>query len=325
MDRLDNDRKPQLQVNVPIRIRKCVLSATLTRDIGQLTGLKLFRPKLITLEGQTSHYENLTVVQSESGHVLPELLAESGIKVDEDNLKPLYLMEIISREKMVSHSLALPMNEDSSDDSSSDDDTSDDNTSIDKTKLTSHKAAVSSPPSKATRGVLIFTKSNESAVRLGRLLALLESKYANLIGTLTSTTRSSDRRSTIASFNSGKLLILVASDLVSRGLDLVDLAHVVNYDMPTSVTNYVHRVGRTARAGKIGSAWTLFTATEGRWFWNEIGRSDAIRRKEGSKIARVTIKADGFDKGLRSRYEAALEELGKEASSKTAKPKKAIK
>jgi ATP-dependent RNA helicase DDX51/DBP6 len=162
--------------------------------------------------------------------------------------------------------------------------------------------------------VLIFTKSNETAVRLGRLIALLEPKYAELTGTLTSTTRSSARASTIASFNSNKLSILVASDLVSRGLDLPDLAHVVNYDIPTSVTNYVHRVGRTARAGRQGHAWTLFTDTEGRWFWNEIARSASIQRPSGSKVERVNVTPEQVDGGLRKRYEAALEELGREAT-----------
>jgi ATP-dependent RNA helicase DDX51/DBP6 len=106
-------------------------------------------------------------------------------------------------------------------------------------------------------------------------------------------------------------LILVASDLVSRGLDLPNLAHVVNYDVPTSLTSYVHRIGRTARAGKQGHAWTLYTATEGRWFWNEIGRTQGVERSSG-KVERVNIKGEFFDEKERRRYELALEELGNE-------------
>jgi ATP-dependent RNA helicase DDX51/DBP6 len=112
----------------------------------------------------------------------------------------------------------------------------------------------------------------------------------------------------------GQVSILVASDLISRGLDLPSLAHVINYDVPTSLTSYVHRIGRTARAGKRGHAWTLFTATEGRWFWNEIGRTKAVERS-GGKIERVNIKAELFDEGQRAKYEEALERLGRETRS----------
>ena len=175
------------------------------------------------------------------------------------------------------------------------------------------------------RGILVFTKSNETAVRLGRLLALLEPSYSTIIGTLTSTTSTSSRRKTIHSFNAGKLSILVASDLVSRGLDLPNLAHVINYDIPSSITNYVHRVGRTARAGKKGWAWTLFTPSEGRWFWTEIARSQDIVRQAGTKVSRVNIDAKSFGDEMRSRYEAALEELGREARSSKANKSKSEK
>ena len=290
------------------RVRKCILSATLTKDVGQLNGLKLFRPTLVVLEAVSSQNEDSSMINSESGHVLPELLVESAVKADEDSLKPLYLIELLTKEKMISSKSNAVISASDSDSDSSSDDTSSDGSSV------SSDVQISQI-SRTIGGVLIFTKSNETAVRLGRLLALLEPKYADLIGTLTSTTRSSARKNTIKSFNSSKLAILVASDLVSRGLDLPNLAHVVNYDVPTSVTNYVHRVGRTARAGKSGSAWTIFTGSEGAWFWNGIARSKDIQRKNGSQVARVNIKAESFNDELRTRYEAALGELGREASA----------
>lgn len=321
-------------------VRKVVLSATITRDIGQLSGLKLQRPRLVVLESQEDDGT------AKEGHVLPPLLAESAIKVDDGAIKPLYLLHLLQKQNMVAPiSIARRTREveessdsdsdddsDSSSDSSTDvsssvDSSSDDSSSDESSSDESGSDGVpANPPSSATgnsRGVLIFTKSNETAVRLGRLIALLEPNYAELTGTLTSTTRSSTRASTIASFNSHKLSILVASDLVSRGLDLPDLAHVVNYDLPTSITNYVHRVGRTARAGRKGNTWTLFTDTEGRWFWNEIARSESIQRPSGSKVERFNINSEQFDIGLRTRYESALEDLGKEATrSKSDAPKK---
>jgi ATP-dependent RNA helicase DDX51/DBP6 len=253
--------------------------------------------------------------------VLPSLLAESAIKAD-DNLKPLYLMEILRKEIMNSSSPEGDSSStrgdspESNNDASSDDDSS---TSSEPPQAGSLKRSQQQPtPADDPRGVLVFTKSNETAVRLGRLLALLEPLYSATIGTLTSTTSTSSRRKTIHSFNTGKLSILVASDLVSRGLDLSNLAHVINYDIPSSVTNYIHRVGRTARAGKKGWAWTIFTPVEGRWFWNEIARSQDIARQAGTKVSRFNIDAESFGDETRKRYEAALEELGQEAkSSKT--------
>jgi ATP-dependent RNA helicase DDX51/DBP6 len=339
-------------------VRKIILSATLTRDIGQLNGLKLHRPRLVVLESSEGDGT------AEEGHTLPPLLVESAIKVDDSTIKPLYLLHLLRKENVATRTLksrqafkpadspdddsqssssssssgssssnsssdsssesSSESSSDSSSDSSSEsssESSSDESSTDDSDNSENESDELASAPS--PRGVLIFTKSNETAVRLGRLIALVEPKYSELTGTLTSTTRSSTRKSTIASFNAGKLSILVASDLVSRGLDLPNLAHVVNYDIPTSVTNYVHRVGRTARAGKKGNAWTLFTDTEGRWFWNEIARSENIQRARGSKVERVNMKAEElFDNELRERYESALEELGREAtSSKSDAPK----
>jgi ATP-dependent RNA helicase DDX51/DBP6 len=294
-------------------IRKVILSATMTKDIGQLNGFKLYRPKLVVLEGSASEHST----EGAQGHVLPQLLTESAIKVEDESIKPLYLLEILRRQ-----SLLVPTNNPSASTDESvgfEQDTSGDEApplhklSI-STHLSTHPANGDTLAETATpRGALIFTKSNESALRLGRLIALLEPSSSTTVATLTSTTRNSTRGAALRSFQSGKLSILVASDLVSRGLDLPNLAHVINYDIPGSITSYVHRVGRTARAGKSGHAWTLFTGSEGRWFWNEIGRSNAIERLAESKIERVNIKVSHFDND-QARYEDALEELRKEAS-----------
>lgn len=74
----------------------------------------------------------------------------------------------------------------------------------------------------------------------------------------------------------------------------------------------MHRVGRTARAGKEGSAWTLYTNVEGRWFWNDIGRSSLVERGP-RKVDRGRIDSKMFDDDLRARYERSLEILGQEA------------
>ncbi|RAL59826.1 hypothetical protein DID88_000455 [Monilinia fructigena] len=325
------------------RVRKIILSATMTRDIGQLTSLKLYRPKLVVLEGSYAGDDG----KSSQAHILPSGLVEFAVKVDDENLKPLYLMEILTGNDMIdeskidsdsdtdsdSDSNSDSESDSSSSESSSGDESSEDGSSSDNSsesesdsKLNLKPEAIATPllnsKSKSKtkplplghepHGVLIFTKSNESAIRLGRLLALIHPSYTNIIGTLTSTTRSSERKVSLASFSCGKIQILVASDLVSRGLDLPDLAHVINYDVPTSITNYVHRVGRTARAGRQGHAWTLVGNSEARWFFNEVTKSGEIRR-DGGKVKRVVVDARKFGEYKKEIYEEALEELGKEA------------
>lgn len=73
----------------------------------------------------------------------------------------------------------------------------------------------------------------------------------------------SKRNSVMNRFRSGDLAVLVASDLASRGIDVEGITHVVNYDLPEDPDIYVHRIGRTARAGRNGHAWSLVTPAQG--------------------------------------------------------------
>lgn len=323
-------------------VRKVVLSATMTRDLSLLSGLKLSRPKLITLE---SSKEDEHLQEGQTEHVLPELLKESAIKARDPSHKPLYLLDLLNG------SLLSPMegtdddvemkdagDEDTTSDESdsgsesSDTESSDSSDDSESESEESNDDSAVSPPAPKIRTpaskkpfnttVLIFTKSNETAIRLSRLLTLLSPSLAPLIGTLTSTTRSSQRRKTLQAFASRKLRILVASDLVARGIDLANLDHVINYDMPTSVASYVHRVGRTARAGRSGKAWTLFTKTEAGWFWTAIaGKGESKSRgaaaaghiKRNGKVGDTKID-DRWDEERLAEFEVALEQLGKEAS-----------
>lgn len=82
--------------------------------------------------------------------------------------------------------------------------------------------------------------------------------------------------------------------------------------MPASLTSYIHRVGRTARAGKKGKATTLIAENEARWFWNEIARSKSVGRGMGRKVIRDNAKYE-FGDEERDLYEKALQTLGKEA------------
>ena len=288
------------------------------------------------------------------GFEIPITLREMAISVGDGSQKPLYLLRLLQT-KILPESIGLDAHSEqsssssaisSSDDGESsessessesqsktsisstannpDDDDSDPSENILQSQAFPHKLeSRHRPPSFATiqtsRGVLIFTRSNESAARLSRLLVLMHPPYASSIGTLTSNHPSAQRKRTLRAFHNGKLCILIASNLVSRGIDLANLAHVVNYDIPTNVYEYVHRVGRTARAGREGIAWTLITDKEAGWFWNAIARGNDLRRAKDRKVSRFRVDLgpfEGDDEERQSRakkaYEDALKLLGEE-------------
>jgi ATP-dependent RNA helicase DDX43 len=74
-----------------------------------------------------------------------------------------------------------------------------------------------------------------------------------------------DREQALDDFKTGKVSVLIATDVASRGLDIKDVTHVVNYDFPNHIEDYVHRVGRTGRAGKTGKALTFITRENWKW------------------------------------------------------------
>ncbi len=100
---------------------------------------------------------------------------------------------------------------------------------------------------------LIFTNTKDRAVEVSRRLNLNGYKTEYLMGDMAQ----SKRLETIERMKEGKLSYLVATDVAARGLQIDDLSLVVNYDIPEDYENYVHRIGRTARAGKSGKAVTL--------------------------------------------------------------------
>src|SRR5262249_51826572 len=74
--------------------------------------------------------------------------------------------------------------------------------------------------------------------------------------------RQGERDRVMADFKSGRLEFLIATNVAARGLDIPDVEHVINYDVPQNAEEYIHRVGRTARAGKTGVAVTLVSEWE---------------------------------------------------------------
>jgi len=90
------------------------------------------------------------------------------------------------------------------------------------------------------------------------------------------------RMETLEKFKQGEIQILVASDVAARGLDIVDMSHVFNFDVPFSPEDYVHRIGRTGRAGKTGHSFTLASPDEG-------SLVEAIEKLIGTDIPRIVV------------------------------------
>ncbi len=103
--------------------------------------------------------------------------------------------------------------------------------------------------SKVKRG-MVFINEKRTGERVARNLA----RYGFSVGILSGDVRQQKRMRILKDFTSGKLHLLVATDVASRGLHIDDVTHVFNYDLPEDAENYVHRIGRTARAGATGHA-----------------------------------------------------------------------
>ncbi|UCF30057.1 MAG: DEAD/DEAH box helicase [bacterium] len=101
---------------------------------------------------------------------------------------------------------------------------------------------------------LIFTNMKITA---GWLVKKLKDHGLENVGLLTGDLRQSARNRVLDRFKRGKTPLLVASDVASRGLHIDDVTHIINFDVPQDPEDYVHRIGRTARAGKRGKAYTL--------------------------------------------------------------------
>jgi ATP-dependent RNA helicase RhlE len=133
-----------------------------------------------------------------------------------------------------------------------------------------------------TESVLVFTKTKYRAKRLGEQLAKAGYRAASLQGNLSQ----NRRQEALDGFRSGAHQILVATDIAARGIDVSQVSHVINYDIPDTAEAYVHRIGRTGRAARSGDAFTMVTAED-----SVMVRT--IEKKLGAPLERRTLT--GFD------------------------------
>lgn len=167
---------------------------------------------------------------------------------------------------------------------------------------------------KKLSNVLIFAKSNESSLRLAKLLELLLQRLVggdiNVAYMNSTNNRTSVRAKILKEFSTQKINILVATDLIARGIDILSITDIINYDLPNSSREYVHRVGRTARANQDGNAYNfVFGKGENRWFntlSREIGRRDKKVESVEFEVKEVVSSQD------EDVYQDVLEELQKQ-------------
>jgi ATP-dependent RNA helicase RhlE len=133
-----------------------------------------------------------------------------------------------------------------------------------------------------TRNVLIFTRTKHRAKRLGQELQKKGFRATSLQGNLSQ----SQRQAAMEGFRSGAYRIMVATDIAARGIDVLSISHVINYDMPDTADAYTHRIGRTGRAEQAGEAFTLFTPAD-------VDSLRAVERILGHRLERRTLP--GFD------------------------------
>ncbi|MDK9716809.1 MAG: DEAD/DEAH box helicase [Trichlorobacter sp.] len=133
-----------------------------------------------------------------------------------------------------------------------------------------------------TDSVLIFTRTKHRAKRVGEQLEKAGYTAASLQGNLSQ----NRRQAAMDGFRNGTYQILVATDIAARGIDVSQVSHVINYDIPDTSEAYIHRIGRTGRAARNGDAFTMITD-------EDTVMVKAIERTLGTAIERRTV--DGFD------------------------------
>ena len=128
------------------------------------------------------------------------------------------------------------------------------------------------------QSVIVFTRTKHGADRLARQLSRRGRSVAPLHGNRTQ----GQRERALSDLRRGRIQILVATDIASRGIDVDGITHVINFDVPHSPEDYVHRIGRTGRVDAVGDAFTLMSP-------EERGEITAIERFLGRALPRVVL------------------------------------
>ena len=156
--------------------------------------------------------------------------------------------------------------------------------------------------------VLIFTNSNETVHRLYLVLQNLGHKVGKINSGMWA------RKKVLSSLKSGATNVVVCSDVLARGIDVENLDAVISYDVPRHLTNYIHRAGRTARAGKPGRSITLCEEKQVKNFLNMLKKGNIL------DIEELNVPGEDLDKN-RKLYTDSLEQVKAQLSEEMMKKK----
>ena len=134
------------------------------------------------------------------------------------------------------------------------------------------------------QSILVFTRTKHTAMRLAEQIKKCGIRSTSLQGNLSQ----AKRQFALDGFKRGHYQVLVATDIAARGIDVSDIAYVINYDIPDTPEAYTHRIGRTGRAEKTGEAFTLVTNAD-------LYLLRIIERVIGKKIERRTLEGLSLD------------------------------
>jgi ATP-dependent RNA helicase DDX51/DBP6 len=245
------------------RLKKILISATLTRDPARLAGMHLHAPRMLTAASSGEGTDNNDTA---ARYLLPDTLQEFVVPTDGDD-KPLKLLALLKK--------------------------------------------LNGAP------VIVFTASVEATHRLFLLLDGISGGGLSSKPVEYSSHDSQQQRSeSLKAFKTGASSLLIASDAATRGLDVHNVAAVISYDAPTHLKTYVHRVGRTARAGRAGVAYTLCRGSEEKQFLKMLEKVTAAQNRRPPETCDVPEReTNAFKKELASSLVAV--KLVLEADSKS--------
>lgn len=241
----------------------------------------------------------------ESAHRLYKLIQlyerqrTSPTPVTKDHTTAAKIEEIGEKETKKEESEESSNDSDSDSDSDSSDSDSDSSTENDDEEERSDvemKNVEASTKDKTPEPTQVDTPMEEEALEQEPLSPIVVAEYSSDLP-------KAKRQAILRQFNAGEIHLLICSDLISRGMDLSPVSVVINYDVPVYMKKYIHRVGRTARAGKTGTAYSLVEMQEARHFKEMISKAG-----HWDKVSRIKVK-DQDTKDLVPGYKRALSGL----------------
>ncbi|XP_077296173.1 putative ATP-dependent RNA helicase Dbp73D isoform X2 [Arctopsyche grandis] len=165
--------------------------------------------------------------------------------------------------------------------------------------------------------VLCFTNSSQSAHRLSVLLKfMLDEKIR--VAEISAALSKNSRESVLKKFKLGDVNILISTDALARGIDIVDCDSVISYDPPKNVKTYIHRIGRTGRAGRHGTAFAILTQTQQKQF------KEILKTAGKADIEKIEISSEELDNTMEIYHEAmekSKDEINRETNDHVTKLK----